>query len=305
MANHANHELIEAVKTSIRKKAIPFRKEIFNTIKDIEKYPIVLIKNLADKIEDELHGKTNEERIIETKHRRMIGFTCLTHPFFNKLVYHYSIPPYMDSPVRIEISLYINIETMKGIMLFNYMNDKKVVSDMSAGILPIIVNQLEDGKITITVGDISQPLHMKMAYQSSLSMLTTVAVANGIEARSLIASMTGAIHVLLGDLHVNNYYPFSTGINRRGEGGEIIYLNRIPTKTSSHTGESVENEKAPHMRRGYWWTMRSERYKSHPNYQIENANYRQAAWVGPEQFNYKGKTYKILIPKDEMFSAGE
>lgn len=88
--------------------------------------------------------------------------------------------------------------------------------------------------------------------------------------------------------------------NREGEiakvaGPRIIYLDKLPETTdkdpeSSSTGLTV----APHQRRGTWVTLRAERFKNHPLFQVEKGIYRKPAWVGDRTRIVHGATYTVI-----------
>lgn len=76
------------------------------------------------------------------------------------------------------------------------------------------------------------------------------------------------------------------------QGASVIYLDRLPSTGGEATGEG--SEKRPHQRRGTWVTLRAERYRYHPKYQVEKGVYRKPAWVGPKEAIVEGNIYTIL-----------
>lgn len=79
---------------------------------------------------------------------------------------------------------------------------------------------------------------------------------------------------------------------QRVVGPSILYLNRLPGGGGESAGECAE--KRPHQRRGTWVTLRAERYRFHPKYQVEKGVYRKPAWVGPKEAIVEGNIYTIL-----------
>ena len=303
----ANDFIFESVKETIRKVGAFDRKEIFELIKDIKRYPTIRLDNMHEKLLKEQKDIGDSEMLIVNKNRSLVGRMCFVKPFFNKSVYYYKIPLYINEPGTMNISFFVDLENEKGIILFNYTDDEKIRKDFASGIISIKVSKADyDKDINSKVISVIEEDYVKgSCFHNSDSLIYTIAVANNITYNELLNAMVMPIMLYLGDLHINNYYPFETGVNKRGEGGEVIFLNRIPYHPGSKNAKLAENEKSPHMRRGYWWTMRADRYKSHPHYQRENANYKQASWIGPEQFNWQGKSYKIVLPKDESLVIAE
>lgn len=88
--------------------------------------------------------------------------------------------------------------------------------------------------------------------------------------------------------------------NRVGEigsviGPRIIYLDSLPTEANNKKDlGGVGLPKAPHQRRGSWCTLRAERYKNHPLYQVEKAIYRKPAWIGDRTRIVHGATYTVI-----------
>lgn len=314
-----DQELIDLVTIFLRKHGCIDKKEKINIMKEMAKYPLIRMDNVIDKVGDELGDIIltvgNKAADDKTEKVYSVGKICLYKPFFRKSNYYYNIPLYnKDLKDKCKASilavLHIDLDSKRGHILFKFNGIKNKTIEACSGILPIVVMEETSDYRDVSI-DIDRSLiksNSNFAYDASVVLLNHYVNAMGIgtsELSRIVSMMIGMVMMGLGDLHVNNYYPFETGVNRRGEGGEVIFLNRIPSNPSNKKAEREENEKTPHMRRGYWWTMRNERYKSHPHYQKENANYRQASWVGPGQFNWQGKTYKIILPKDDALTASE
>lgn len=78
-------------------------------------------------------------------------------------------------------------------------------------------------------------------------------------------------------------------------GPRLIYLNRLPTEADKDPENiGTGSPKAAHQRRGTWVTLRAERYKNHPLYQVEKAIYRKPAWIGDRSTIVHGATYTVL-----------
>lgn len=78
-------------------------------------------------------------------------------------------------------------------------------------------------------------------------------------------------------------------------GPRIIYLAKLPSVGDSENGgNGGVREMTPHQRRGYWITLKAERFKYHPKYMVENGVYRKPAWVGPKEAIVEGNIYTIL-----------
>ena len=127
----------------------------------------------------------------------------------------------------------------------------------------------------------------------------------------------------LGVLHVNDYYSFEVrpkGIKAKKGGGitakrkakakqkqgsKIIFLNKVNPNWIGRddNGNEVPVEREGHRRRGTRWTMKADKYRHHHNYLKPKANYRKSSWVGPENFEYEGNRYKILLQEKENQSS--
>lgn len=73
----------------------------------------------------------------------------------------------------------------------------------------------------------------------------------------------------------------------------IIYLNALPVETSdvpSGTGAP----KRPHQRRGFYKTLRAERYRNHPLFQVPKAIYCRPAFVGAKEAIVAGNRYTVI-----------
>lgn len=299
--------IYESVKTFIRLSGAADKKEIINIIEDIKKYPLIRMDNVIDKVSGDMESITEKEgkdKSMDYINKAFtIGKMCLYRPFFPKSNYYYFVPLFVDS-TGVEVILHIDLDKMNGYLLFKIVGLDGAAEKQSAGIMPIIINPETEMNETfpneaVLVPDINQMrIGHRGAYNLSLTMLNYHTKKGEISLDSIVSTVTGTVMIALGDLHTNNYYPFQVGGNKRGEGGEVIYLNKFPchpSKANQPTGDTKE----PHRRRGYWWTMKDERYRNHRNYQKENANYKPATWIGPKEFKHQGKTYKILFQKDD------
>lgn len=103
----------------------------------------------------------------------------------------------------------------------------------------------------------------------------------------------------LGHMHINDYYPFVSarpGGKKRKVGKKknnpVLDPNRtivrMIQKKTAHERLDARSEKTgkqkAHSRRGCWVTLRADRYKNHPMYQVENGVYRRESWVNCEPF---------------------
>lgn len=97
-----------------------------------------------------------------------------------------------------------------------------------------------------------------------------------------------------------NKKPYADKNTNKGKitkvlGPRVIYLDKLPD-VSDKDVESIGtgSPKAPHQRRGSWCTLRAERYKNHPLYQVEKAIYRKPAWIGDRSRIVHGATYTVI-----------
>ncbi len=298
---------LDSFKSVLRKTFSPDRNEILDLLKDIERYPIIKLDNVVEKIDTERTYRVDGEGGDEIGRIKDIGRTCVLHPFFPKSVYYYKIPLEKEN---IQVSFFIDLSKRSGKVLFKY-NKKGAPLNANAGIIPLLIKvDMDDPEKRIYLDIDNELVNRKMSansiYTISLGLISIISAEYGVNMDKIIGAISNIVFLLLGDLHINNYYPFESGVNKRGEGGEVIFLNKFPHKAATHS-ETLETEdkRAPHQRRGTWWTMRADRYKTHPNYLKECANYRQASWIGPKEFKMKGKTYKIVLPKDESLIIAE
>ena len=103
----------------------------------------------------------------------------------------------------------------------------------------------------------------------------------------------------LGKMHICDYYPFVASREadkKRKPGKQKANPVLDPNKTmvrfirknvaEAHMVDDSEEKGTvrPHSRRGTWVTLRAERYKNHPMYQVENGVYRRESWPGCEPF---------------------
>lgn len=78
-------------------------------------------------------------------------------------------------------------------------------------------------------------------------------------------------------------------------GPRIIYLDKLPNVIDNNPENvGMGSPKAAHQRRGTWVTLRAERYKNHPLYQVEKGIYRKPAWVGDRSTIVHGATYTVV-----------
>lgn len=87
----------------------------------------------------------------------------------------------------------------------------------------------------------------------------------------------------------------SLGFRRRLQttiGPRVIFLDRLPSSDSTNgdTGRTVTG----HDRKGYHYTLRHERYRKHPYFQMEKKMYKKPVWVGERSVDYQGATYTVV-----------
>lgn len=83
-------------------------------------------------------------------------------------------------------------------------------------------------------------------------------------------------------------------------GPRVIYLNVLPEiGVMDHVSDlplpKDSSGKRPHARRGFWKTLRSDRFKNHPLYMVPNAIRVRPAWVGDKSKIVDGNIYTVLI----------
>lgn len=71
-----------------------------------------------------------------------------------------------------------------------------------------------------------------------------------------------------------------------------VFLNRMPGEYNHSTSTGTGGHKRGHIRRGHWRRIEHPRFKNHPKF---GSRIRvRPAWIGPENVEYKGHTYKLL-----------
>ncbi len=75
---------------------------------------------------------------------------------------------------------------------------------------------------------------------------------------------------------------------------KIIYLNALPVEVDSPSTIGMGAPKRPHQRRGCFKTLRAERYRNHPLFQVPKAIYCRPAFVGPKEAVVAGNRYSII-----------
>ena len=82
-------------------------------------------------------------------------------------------------------------------------------------------------------------------------------------------------------------------------GPHILFLDRLPTKQKEEC-ENTGSTKKPHRRRGHWRTLNHPKYRHHP--QFGKKIYVKPSFIGPNESEYEGNTYRLIKPLDEVFS---
>lgn len=97
---------------------------------------------------------------------------------------------------------------------------------------------------------------------------------------------------------INNNKSYSP--SKPNVGPRVIYLNALPEiRITDHADDlplpKDSSGKRPHSRRGFWKTLRSERFKNHPLYMVPNAIRVRPAWIGDKSKIVEGNIYTVLI----------
>lgn len=82
-------------------------------------------------------------------------------------------------------------------------------------------------------------------------------------------------------------------------GPHILFLDKLPTKQKEEC-ENTGSTKKPHRRRGHWRTLNHPKYRHHP--QFGKKIYVKPSFIGPNESEYEGNTYRLIKPLDEVFS---
>jgi hypothetical protein len=79
----------------------------------------------------------------------------------------------------------------------------------------------------------------------------------------------------------------------RDDNNTIIYLGRPPTEHGKDDGESVPLEFG-YPRRAHYKTLRHERYRHHPMYNVYHGVKVRQSWCGPKEYKVKNRIYKLF-----------
>jgi len=82
-------------------------------------------------------------------------------------------------------------------------------------------------------------------------------------------------------------------------GPHILFLDRLPTKQKEEC-KNTGSSKKPHRRRGHWRILNHPKYRHHP--QFGKKIYVKPSFIGPNESEYEGNTYRLIKPLDEVFS---
>lgn len=125
-----------------------------------------------------------------------------------------------------------------------------------------------------------------------------------------IYTTVGRLNLLLHYSLEKDLYPVlkrkkksgKSGKKKETEGPSVIYLNVLPEVTVEDDGHSgdhplpVDSEgRRPHPRKGFWKTLRSERFKNHPLYKVPRAIRVKSSWVGNKSRVVEGNIYTVLL----------
>lgn len=123
-------------------------------------------------------------------------------------------------------------------------------------------------------------------------------------ASSAVLFVVMVVGVFLGYVHIKDYFPAE--VNKRGKTGKkkgkgnkvkIGSVVRMINRRILDTAESVAGGKlavTPHHKRGYWVTLKAERFRNHPMFEVKNGVYRKESWVGDRRFAVKDLIYKVV-----------
>lgn len=79
----------------------------------------------------------------------------------------------------------------------------------------------------------------------------------------------------------------------------IEFLNEIPREPREVRPHQGGTHRSPvaHTRRGHYRTLRSEKYKGHPLYGVQDGVYVKPTWVGPTEGVFRQREYRLLSVK--------
>ncbi len=81
----------------------------------------------------------------------------------------------------------------------------------------------------------------------------------------------------------------------------IIFLNALPVEKKPHQG-GTHSSPVFHKRRAHKRTLKSERFKNHPQYLVYQGVSIKPMWIGEKSATYQGAMYTVWLPKDDFFN---
>ena len=74
----------------------------------------------------------------------------------------------------------------------------------------------------------------------------------------------------------------------------LIYMNKLPSPSSTVHQGGHHASPVGHERRGHYKTLRHAKYKHHPKYGVEKGIYVRPAWVGDKSVVREGNRYTVI-----------
>lgn len=214
---------------------------------------------------------------------------------------------YEDSVAHVVISqdngdLVLNIK--------NYNGDRKAASVYSG----TVRLSLSEGKIEVELGTDFGSID-KMLKANKLPGLENPMSRDYIKGRmrETLLNVVRRLNLLISYSREKDLYPVivtargktkkkdkSKGLPPIKTGPKVIFLNALPEiKVTDHAEDlplpKDSTGKRPHARRGFWKTLRSDRFKNHPLYMVPNAIRVRPAWIGDKSKVVDGNIYTVLI----------
>jgi len=150
-----------------------------------------------------------------------------------------------------------------------------------------------------------------MEYQAMIDIADMAKKAEGttrmeFEMNNVVSIIIGFLtFAYLGDkypIHVRSNTEISNSEKKRRKkkpwvlrnAPRLIYLNSIQEVENKEHQGGTHASPTPHQRRGCWKTLRHEKFKNHPMYQVENGVYTRPCIVGNTDEVINGNRYTII-----------
>lgn len=337
MAERDDQHLIDAVRKQLKRlqKKNKLRKEAsqyLRKVKEVEEAPLAVLSNAARDVNQlyENYGD-NAENVSRITH---LSDELLYKPLFKRMGYFIqdTLPCGANGEwLGFDHLFYINIDKRIGYYLWSCRSIDpdtgmfNPINKRQCGIVKLYLH--EDGSFAGGKG-IAHPMYMdEIGSASFANIIRCVYGTQDLEElRSYMQDEEVRDHVAtrphtylsiaiqsMAWLHVNDYFPFEVHdakayeeyLNRYGHAPgvrKIIFLNTLPGNTNPQKSSDgvKQHSKSGHQRRGYWVTLRAERFKNHPMYMVHKGVYRQPSWVGPTSTKYQGNIYKVVLPGETV-----